>query len=462
MARDKKAANRPRKLDRVQREKRLNKAVLYSTIGVVGVVLGSLIVGLVLTNFVWPQQAIAVIGDTEISTRDYQKRVRYERLQLVGQYNQNAQILNLLGGGANSEQFQNVMQQIQFQLQPGIISRTVIEGMIDEVIIEQEAADRNIEVSGEEVDELLQSLFGYFPDGTPTPPNTPVTIATSTLSAEQLELVTAIPSATPFLTATTLATDSIPEEGDGQQDDGSQPTAPPANGAIETGENDVTAVPVPSPTQAPSATPTLFSQEAYEENLAELFESYEAQINFDQNDLREILHGQLLRDKVLEALTMDIEPMEEQVWARHILVADETIAQEVLERLNNGDTWNELAVEYSQDEGNKNEGGNLGWFSFDTMVEPFAQAAFALEIGEISEPTESAFGWHIIQVLGHENRLLNEAELDAKRNSEFSLWLADQREIAGVEILDFLEARTPDQPDVIPLPGLQQAPGIAP
>ena len=468
MAKDSNSADRPRRLDRVQREHRWNQGVLYGTIGVVAIVLGILVVGLLLTNFVWPGQPIAIVGDTEISTSDYQKRVRYERQQLVNQYNQNAQFYQLLQGGGQTDQFLNVMQQIEFQLQPEIVSQTVIQRMADEIIIAKEAEERGITVSDEEVEELLRSSFGFFPDGTPTQVATPTIIATSTLSAQQLDLVTPIPSVTPFITPTDLDTEASSEDGEATPEaaeDQTDATTVPAteeseNSEEPAAEEEATATPF----LEPSATATVYSLDAFEENRDEVFAIYQDDLGFGETELRQLLRNQLLRDKLSEVITVETEAVEEQVWARHILVQDEQTAKEVLQLLDEGETWRQLALDYSQDESNKNEAGNLGWFGFETMVEPFAEAAFALEIGEVSEPTESAFGWHIIQVLGKEDRQLSDSELDARRSAEFSRWLVEQREDIGVEIMDFLDARTPDDPGIIPISSFQQpqVPGAQP
>lgn len=87
---------------------------------------------------------------------------------------------------------------------------------------------------------------------------------------------------------------------------------------------------------------------------------------------------------------------EEEIRARHILVATDADAQAALKRIKGGEDFAKVAKELSKDPGS--EGGELGWFTKDRMVPEFADAAFKLKVGEISEPVKSQFGWHIIEV----------------------------------------------------------------
>jgi foldase protein PrsA len=87
-----------------------------------------------------------------------------------------------------------------------------------------------------------------------------------------------------------------------------------------------------------------------------------------------------------------------QVRARHILVADEPKAKEVLAKLKAGGSWDALAKQYSTDPASKDKGGELGFFGRGQMVGPFQDAAFGAKVNQIVGPVKSPFGYHVIQV----------------------------------------------------------------
>lgn len=90
----------------------------------------------------------------------------------------------------------------------------------------------------------------------------------------------------------------------------------------------------------------------------------------------------------------------EEVKARQILVKTQAEAVKIIGQLNKGAKFSALAIKDSIDPGAKN-GGELGWFSKDEMVKPFADAAFALKPGTYTKtPVQSQFGWHIIKSQG--------------------------------------------------------------
>jgi peptidyl-prolyl cis-trans isomerase C len=89
-----------------------------------------------------------------------------------------------------------------------------------------------------------------------------------------------------------------------------------------------------------------------------------------------------------------------QYHARHILVANQTDAQQVIDQLKHGAKFEDLAKKDSIDPGSKNNGGDLGWFSPTTMVKPFAEAVQSLKNGEVTpQPIQTQYGWHVIQLI---------------------------------------------------------------
>ena len=84
--------------------------------------------------------------------------------------------------------------------------------------------------------------------------------------------------------------------------------------------------------------------------------------------------------------------------ARHILVDNEDDAKKIAARIKGGEDFAKVAAEASKDPGSKAEGGDLGWFTKERMVAPFAEAAFKLNAGQVSDPIKTQFGWHVIKV----------------------------------------------------------------
>ncbi len=137
--------------------------------------------------------------------------------------------------------------------------------------------------------------------------------------------------------------------------------------------------------------------------------------------------GQNITADVVKArydkMAADFKP-EAEVKASHILVATEAEAKAIAEQLKKGADFAKLAKEKSTDQGSAQNGGDLGYFAKDQVVEPFANAAFALKDGEVSAPVQSQFGWHIIKAEARRNSKM--PELDSVR-SEIQRVIADER-----------------------------------
>ena len=143
-----------------------------------------------------------------------------------------------------------------------------------------------------------------------------------------------------------------------------------------------------------------------------------------------------------------------QVHARHILirpsseVSDEQARKTLVElkqKIKNGKKFSMLASQFSEDPVSKTQGGDLGWAGPGDFVGIFENVANSLEIGQISEPFKSQFGWHILEVLEHrdhnmaktnkENQARN-AIRKRKTDEELRLWLRRIRDEAYVEYID--------------------------
>jgi peptidyl-prolyl cis-trans isomerase C len=149
----------------------------------------------------------------------------------------------------------------------------------------------------------------------------------------------------------------------------------------------------------------VLSQAAEQQNLGD-DPAVKHQLTFDRN---KVLMEALLQKAGRTAQTDDalhqlydqaVKQMkpEEEVHAHHILVATEDEAKQIQAALKNGADFAALAKEKSKDPSGAANGGDLGWFTKDQMVPEFADAAFKLDKGQISDPVHTQFGWHIIRV----------------------------------------------------------------
>ena len=138
------------------------------------------------------------------------------------------------------------------------------------------------------------------------------------------------------------------------------------------------------------------------------FEDRVLQEVFLDRSVRAKIDDKALNDRYQEFLKSN--PPQEEVHARHILVADEKKAKEVIEKLKKGEDFAALAKANSSD-GSANEGGDLGFFTKDMMVPEFADAAFLLKAGEFTqEPVKTQFCFHVIKL--EQRRLANPPSLE--------------------------------------------------
>lgn len=170
--------------------------------------------------------------------------------------------------------------------------------------------------------------------------------------------------------------------------------------------------------------------------------------------LRDAIRKDILVNKLQEKLTADVAVTDEEVAAyytqnqgqflsvkaSHILLEDEAEAKKILERVKSGEDFNNLAAEFSKDPSAKENKGDLGYFRKGQMVEPFEEAAFKLQAGEISDLVKTDFGYHIIKL---EDRKFDKLEdisgelkismLGSKKDKAYQDLLTEMRSKANIK-----------------------------
>jgi len=410
-------------LARVERERRQTRIILGVAIGGLVVVAFLLIFGYLQMNVFSKQEAVAVVNGEKITSGQWQERVRLERVSLYNQLNQYQYFQQALGMDTSQQQ-----QQIQASLNaPETLGQNVLDTMIDEVLVRQEAKKRGLTVSSVDVDKSIQEAYGFVPGGTPTPTTAPTEFPSPTLSAKQMTMYppTLTPTVAPTLTpeATLTPDSSVTATAIGT-------TAPPTP----------TAVP-----PLPTASPTPYTLQGFQSQFKTTLDKFKT-YGISEQTLRSVYEVQLLRTKLLDDQEKDVPTTETQVLARHILVDTEAEAKNIENLLSQGQDFAELAKKYSKDTGSGQNGGELGWAPPSSYVTEFADAVSKQKIGEIGQPVKTQFGYHIIQVVARADLPLSADQIQQKKQTAFSDWLKTIHDSAKINIYDVWKTRVPTEP----------------
>jgi peptidyl-prolyl cis-trans isomerase D len=409
---------------RLERERRQTRLILGIALAGILIVVGLVAYGYLNVNVFQLNEPVAEVNGVKITTRDWQERVRFQRVQMVNVYNQYAFYQQSFGFDYSQQ-----MQQVASMMQsPEIIGQQVLDQMTNEILIRQEAEKRGITVSAEEVEQAIQENFSFFPDGTPTATITPTEFLYPTFTSQQLTLFPATATAGPTSTPEgTVAAES----------------AATSTATSTAGPATPTAVP-----ELPTETATPYTLEGFQTQYGDMVKNFET-YDISENTIREVYETELIRKKLLEEITKDTPRSEEQVQARHILVETEQEAQAVYQKLTTGkEDFAEVAREESKDTGSGANGGDLGWFGKGAMVAEFDEAAFSQEIGEIGKPVKSEFGYHIIQVIARQELPLTDSQYEQKKETAFTDWLTATRESAEITTYETWKAKIPTEPSL--------------
>jgi parvulin-like peptidyl-prolyl isomerase len=363
---------------RRRRDEDRNRWVLIGLAVVAGLVVLLIAAGVISELVIKPSQPVATVANAKIGLRDYQKRVKFDWFQ-AGQVTD-----------------------------PQGTSLKTLDTMVDDQLLREQAQQRGITVSDDEITETIEKSFGYL-----RVPPTPA------------------PSPTP------------------------DPQATPSK--------EPTATPVPSPTPV--------SLESYEKAKKDYVTRLNTATGMSEADFRKIVELDLLRKKLYDDVTKDVPTTAEQVHARHILVAVRTpeppaaptpeggptpdpnaptpaptleprddaqaLARivEAQQKLGAGEDFAAVALAFSDDLGSKIQGGDLGWFARGQgLVKEFEDAVFSLEPGKLSNPVKTQFGYHLIKVDEKDPaRALDAYMLQTKQYEAYNTWLTDMRNAAKVD-----------------------------
>ncbi len=421
---------------RHEREEAIQRLLLLGIAVASVIIVVILAVALIIDQVIRPAQTVATVGSETITVAQFSTRARLERALLSEQINEG--IALYAGFGLSRDQ---IVQQISNQQPysgwlnelsvPDQLGNRVLNEMVDDALIRQVAAERGITVSDEEVQAEINDFFGYDPnfglvEPTPTPTTTPSRTPVVSPTPSPMPTETPVPTATPTPEATEEVANALP-----------------------TATSLPTVTPVPSST--PTATPNADERrQRFETQRNTFFSRVAGSAGVSEDAVRDYFRMRVLRNKVRDAVleTSSETTMGMFVNVRHILVATREEADRVIASLQAGESFAALAQALSTDTGSGARGGELGWSQPSRYVTEFANAVRDGAIGEILGPVQSQFGFHIIQVLGREDRPIEAAEAEAERESAFSEWLSAYRteQAASITISSIWVDNVPTEP----------------
>jgi parvulin-like peptidyl-prolyl isomerase len=413
-----------------------------------------LVGGLLYEYVVKPNQTLAAVGSVSISRQDYWKSRAIDLYEQGLQYQDFAQFV----GPQQQGQYLALAQQSLAQL-PTVWGSTDVdpaslEKMIDNQIYIQGMDDLGLEMTQDEIHTFALNRFA--PPGAPLIAPSP----TATLTAERAAMATSTASSL-FATPVASPVAATPMSGtptSGTPVAGTLSLATPAAGTPG-------ATPLATAPTAPPATPTPGEARATAEaGFTQFADQVFPMAHLSQEDYERLVAAPALaRQKVGDALAASVGQSAPQVRAAHILLPTREAAESARARVTDGgEDFATVARELSTDESTAENGGELGWFTREEMVAPFAEAVFAMEPGSISEPVETEFGWHVIQVEERDpDRPLTDSQINRLQQAAEERWLAEQR--AKMTVTSTLPPTpTPFAPDFVPPVGAPPLPAPTP
>lgn len=427
-----------RRQTRRQRETRQQRIFFLSMLACVALVALILGGGILYEYVIKPNAVLAEVNGHEIRRRDYWK---YHSTVLYD----NARQYEAIASQFQAQQPDQAAQYLQFAASFDLqredvwgstdVSETTVQQMIDDRLYIEGAEAMGVTVSPDEAELLALNRFSL-PDApliTPQP--------TPTMSAARADMTTATAEGERSIAMGT-------------------PVIPPVSGTPVPAAplaTPVPAVPEATPPVGLPATPTLEESRTTADIEFELFRDEvfpPAHMSMDDY-IRLSVIPQAIRERVDSQIVSGVPQSAEQLEAEHILVGTQDLATELHAQVTGGADFEQIARASSTDTATAPTGGKLGWITREQMDPAFAEAAFALQPGQISEPVQTPFGWHVIRVLDRDaDRPLSPEQYSTATDDAIASWLETQRAQSDVA--------TEYQPEPTPTPAQFEVPPGAP
>lgn len=447
---------RKRRVSRREREARRQRQLVLGMSAVGVLVLLILAIGLTNEYIIRPRQVLATVDGTTIRRREYWKVRAYDLIQQAQQYSQYASLFE--GQPEQQQQYLSLAAQSGAELDTvwgsTSINDTTLNRMIDDQVYLKNLDDVGLTITEEEVDQYIAQQFApaNAPLITPTPTPTliPERAAWATQTAAAVSPTPTESVASPVVASPGAqdamgagAGTAVPPTTSSPAPDTSAAT--PVTAATPSATIDAAASPPadaisaasPSPSPTDAATPNPDQARATSEAGYEQFADVQLErARMSRSDYeRLIARPAVARQKVTDQLQSQIGQRAEQVSAAHILVGTEDLARSIREQLNQpGANFEQIAREQSTDTATAPNGGDLGWFTRNAMVEPFSEVAFTLPPGSISDPVQTRFGWHIIKVYDHQDdRPLTDEQIQQLKDDTVQKWLDARKAESNIE-----------------------------
>jgi len=360
------------------------RRILLWGVGLVAIlIVGVLGYGVVAERIIEPRTPVATVDENAITTVELEKRVKFRRLQLQNQLAylyQQQQSMAAEGTESGAESMQQYFQQQINSLQSQLaaenaeaLGQQVLDQLVQEELVRQEAERRGITVSPNEVQSAVHENFGYDPEATPVPTPEPPITSTESLTADE---------------------------------------------------------------PAPGAGATTMTEAEFREIYNRYVQDGLRPLGITEEDYRSWTEAALLAEALQADMKEQLPQVADQVKLSFLSVNSEERAQELAERLDAGEDVESIAEEIEADEESPGSSSELDWMPQDVMAdrlnEELATTVFELEVGEHTNPvrlSEESGSYYIFQVTDHEERELSDDILEQMAQERFQSWLEAQQSL---------------------------------